>query len=98
MESWIWLLIVLYLLYRGYRVFWRCTSGKIVLAPGEGVLHVPTKFKPRCVRVEFMGCSQIPGCSQLEDTVTVEETDCSGFTISYKVESGTRILKWRACK
>lgn len=95
METWIWLLIALYLLYRA---FCRCESGMIALAPGEGTVRVPMKFRPSWVKVGFMGCSHVPGCSQLEDSATVESIDCTGFIIRYKVESGTRILKWRACK
>lgn len=95
MDAWVWLLLALYLLYRA---FCRCVAGKIVLAPGEGTLRVPMTFHPRRVEVAFLGCSHVPGCSQLEDSASVEDIDCSGFTIRYKVESGTRILKWRACK
>ena len=74
-----------------------CDYGEITFAPGEGVVRVYTSFFPKNIKLRFCGCAHVPGCSQLEDTAEVESTDCSGFTIRYKVQSGIRTLKWKAC-
>lgn len=90
-----WIILALFLIYLWSLRY--CASGKITLAPSEGTMRIPTRFKPRRVDLSFCGCPSVPGCSQLEDSVEVESLDCNGFTIRYKIQSGMRIVKWKAC-
>lgn len=91
--------VILFLIFLLYVWSWfYCASGKITLAPSEGTIHIPTpRFKPRKVDVELCGCPKLPGCSQLEDSVEVESLDCNGFTLRYRIQSGMRVVKWKAC-
>jgi hypothetical protein len=72
-------------------------SGKILIAPSEGLLKITTDFQPSGARVRLQGCApDVPGCSQLEDTAKVESLEDDGFTVRYKIQTGVRILKWVA--
>lgn len=93
MSTWLWIGLVLLLIYHVRRTHAR---GEITFAPGEGVVKVHTPFKPKKVKLKFCGCVHVPGCSQLEDAAEVESLECDGFTIKFKIQSGIRVLKWRA--
>lgn len=94
MEPCIWFLIALFVLYLWHSRYF--ATGRLTLAPSEGTVRIPTKFHPRKVDLKFIGCNPVPGCSQLEDSAVVESIDCGGFTIRYSIQSGVRVLKWRA--
>lgn len=94
METALWVFVFILFLYLWNRR--RYDYGTVVLAPGEGTFRINTLFHPKKVKLHFCGCSHVPGCSQLEDTAEVESIDCDGFTVRYKVQSGTRSLRWRA--
>jgi hypothetical protein len=95
METSLWLLLVLFVLWRWYSRMH--ASGKVTLAPGDGYLRVPLPFHAKHVDLEFVGCNPVPGCSRLEDVAVVTLIECDSFTIRYSIKSGVRILKWRAC-
>jgi hypothetical protein len=92
--TYIWVLLALYILSR--RHLGKRASGKLTLAPSEGTVRVPTKFHPHEVELKFIGSNPVPGCSQLEDSAVVESIDAHGFTIRYSIQSGVRVLRWRA--
>lgn len=95
METSLWLLLVLFVLYRGYSR--SHASGKLTLSPGVGHVRVPLSFHPKHVELAFVGCNPVPGCSQLEDVAVVTLIECDSFTIRYSIKSGVRVIKWRAC-
>lgn len=74
-----------------------CKFGKLTLAPSAGTLRIRTGFRPYQVKVRLCGCPTVPGCSQIEDFVVVESMDCDGFVIRYNIQSGMRVVKWKAC-
>lgn len=74
----------------------RRKSGKITLGPGKGKVKVVTCWRPRKVKIKFMKCVPIPGCSQLDDKAHVHRLVGDGFIIKYDIQSGPRTIKWKA--
>jgi hypothetical protein len=74
----------------------RIANGKVALAPGEGEITINTKFKPKSVYLRLGKQQNIPGCSQLEDTVEVISLQDRGFTVAYKIQTGPRTFRWVA--
>lgn len=71
-------------------------GGEIILFPSEGTIKVFTGFPPRKVKLKWLGHFHMPGCSQMEDTADVIALEDDGFVLQYKLQSGIRILEWKA--
>lgn len=89
-----WVIVALLLLWL---ITSRYAYGTLYVGPGEGTVLIHTGFKPKRVRVRLIS-DPVPGCSQLEDFVEVQNVTNSGFIIKYKVESGLGKIKWWARK